>query len=249
MATIEKFKRFIHDLVELTGSLHPVDIPKVSNDLIYAIENDCVNWTSVSKLCIQDDFHSVINHTKVMYKTFISNHLSNIMRWSDNVNKYQTIYVDLEDVLVEHRRAIIDELPLSLYSYGDECRMTVFKNDNVRINVKYANDTNLIADDNKLYIKISIQPWDDIMAQSVVYKLTLWVQDTVGKMSIYEIRPLGNDLHISNNWFSNDKLRVNIDKLEQAKPALVMTEIAEDELEQITIAFDNAYYKTYILRE
>lgn len=52
-----------------------------------------------SMLFTQDDFVSVINHAKVMYKTFVSNYFSNIMRWRDGVNKYQTIFVDLKTFL------------------------------------------------------------------------------------------------------------------------------------------------------
>ena len=249
MSTIDKYKRFIHDLVELTGSLHYVQVPQVSNDLIYAIENDCIHWTSVSKLFTQDEFHSVIDKAKVMYKSLVSNKLSNVMRWCDNINKYQTIYVDLQDVPVEHRHVIIDDLPLSLYSYGDECSMTVYKNDNVRIHMKYANDTNLIADDNKLFIKISITQWPSILVQSVEYMLSLRIQDSKDQKSVYEVFPIGKDLHIASDWFSNDKLRIHIYKLEQDKPDLDKNEITESETsEHRTIVFDDAYYKRYILR-
>lgn len=245
--THDKYKRFIHDLVELTGTLHNVQVSQVSNDLIYEIENDCVNWTSVSKVFTQDKFHSVIDMAKIMYKTFVSNHLSNIMRWRDDVNKYQTIYVDLQDVPLEHRRDIIVDLPHCLYSYGDECSMTVYKNDNVRIRIKYANDKHLISDNNKLFIKVSITPADDILSQNVAYMVSIRIEDTNCQMSIYDIRPLDQTLHISNDWFSNVKLCAYIDKMEKDKPDIVKIDTEDsEETEHITTVFDDAYYNKFV---
>lgn len=127
--------------------------------------------------------------------------------------------------------------------------MTVHKNDNVRIHMRYANETNLIADDNKLMIKINIKTADNILSQNVVYMLMMHIEDTNGEKAIYTIRPLGKDLHISKDWFSNDKLRAYIDKLEKDKPVLdkdAFISMIDDPLEETTVVYDDVYYNTFI---
>ena len=115
--------------------------------------------------------------------------------------------------------------------------------------MRYANETNLIADDNKLMIKINIKTADNILSQNVVYMLMMHIEDTNGEKAIYTIRPLGKDLHISKDWFSNDKLRAYIDKLEKDKPVLdkdAFISMIDDPLEETTVVYDDVYYNTFI---
>lgn len=183
-----------------------------------------------------------------MEKTFVGNRLTNIMRWKEDINKYKVIYVDLQEVPIGHRRDIIDDLPTSLFSYGDECTMTVCKNDNVYIRMKYANNTNIIADENKLFIKIAIKPWDEMMVKGVDYMLSMQIQDTKNTMSMYEIFPLGNDLHLAREWYTNKELYSQVCRLEKSRPNIDSEKCtwAFENTTTMTTTYDRVFYNEHI---
>lgn len=196
----------------------------------------------------------------VKYNTQIGNYLSNRMRWYENTMKYQHIYFDLQDVPIEHRQTIIDDIPLSLYSYEDTCHMEVMgrEKNSVHIHIQYATYTKLVDEKNTLYIKLIFE--DVIGDEYCKYLYHIYVGDTYKTISEYHVYPLGEDLHLPKDWFERRDYRTRIDAIvsdcnnennlkERMEDSIKFVETQYDVndivLRTITV-YDVKYYDTYI---
>lgn len=190
------------------------------------------------------------------YKTFISNYLSNVLRGNDTSAKYPNIIIDLRHVDPKYRHIIIDDIPLSLYSYNDICKMTLktleTKNDIIHAHIDYYNSNNVKDEENVLIIHLRLEPY---IYQSSKYVLYINIQDTYKTCerfcSIYSVFFLGEDLKLPNDWLKNyhysyhreelEKKADNIINIDTYNVRFLMGPEITTESTHTTV-FDSAYY-------
>lgn len=56
---VNKYQKFIHELIQVTGYVPVSRMDAVASDLLYAIEHDCVDWDAMVRLFTGDAFESL----------------------------------------------------------------------------------------------------------------------------------------------------------------------------------------------
>lgn len=190
------------------------------------------------------------------YKTFISNYLSNVLRGNDTSAKYPNIIVDLRHVEPKYRQIIIDDIPLSLYSYNDICKVTLktleTQNDIVYVHIDYYNTNKVKDEENVLFINLRVEPY---IYQSSKYILYINIQDkykTYERInSVYNVFFLTEELKLPHDWLKNNQYSYHREELEKKAEYIVNIDTYNVQFlmgdaittESIhTIVFDSAYY-------
>lgn len=170
------------------------------------------------------------------------------MRSRDRSARYPHIIFDLQNVDQRYRQVIIDDIPLSLYSYNDICNITLNTDDVVHVYIDYADSNDVKDEDNVLVVHLRLEPYT---YESSTYVMYINIQDTYKTCNnmclVYSVFFLTDELNLPHDWHRNNKYSIHREELENKEEYILNIDAYDAKSLTInastkTVVFDSAYF-------